>query len=43
MKKQESEVKAEYEKPSLNKHENLRELTFDCVDWNCSVTVPPAP
>ena len=32
-----------YEKPVLMKHENLRDVTFECPDWQCSVTVPAAP
>ena len=36
-------MKKAYEKPALVKHENLREITFECPDWQCSVTVPGAP
>lgn len=32
-----------YEKPELKRHENIIELTFECANWQCSVTVPPAP
>lgn len=32
-----------YEKPALAKHENLKEITFECPAWQCSVTVPPPP
>jgi hypothetical protein len=32
-----------YEKPELVKHENLKDLTFECANWQCSVVVPPAP
>ena len=32
-----------YVTPVLVKHENLREITFECPDWQCSVTVPPPP
>ncbi|MHB8859749.1 MAG: hypothetical protein ACYC6Z_09765 [Thermoleophilia bacterium] len=32
-----------YEKPALVKHENLKEITFECPAWQCSVTVPPPP
>lgn len=32
-----------YEKPVLTKHNNLRDLTFECPEWSCSVTVPPPP
>lgn len=34
---------ASYEKPVLTKHENVRDLTFECPDWQCSVVVPPPP
>lgn len=30
-----------YQKPVLTKHENLKDLTFECLDWQCSVAVPP--
>ena len=33
--------KKHYTKPVLTKHENLRDLTFECPNWQCSVTVPP--
>jgi hypothetical protein len=32
-----------YAKPGLVKHENLKDITFECPNWQCSVTVPPAP
>jgi hypothetical protein len=32
-----------YVRPVLVKHENLQEITFECPEWQCSVTVPPAP
>lgn len=32
-----------YVKPQLAKGSNLKEITFECPDWQCSVTVPPAP
>lgn len=35
--------KSPYEKPALTKHENLKDLTFECPDWQCSVVVPPPP
>ena len=31
------------EKPCLLRHDNLKEITFECPAWQCSVTVPPAP
>ncbi len=33
-------AKAIYSKPLLVKHSNLKEITFDCVNWQCSVAVP---
>lgn len=32
-----------YVQPVLVKLENLREVTFECANWQCSVVVPPAP
>ncbi len=32
-----------YVKPALTRHDNLKEITFECPQWQCSVTVPPAP
>jgi hypothetical protein len=32
-----------YIKPELVRHENLKEITFECPSWQCSVVVPPAP
>ncbi len=37
------QAKASYQKPKLTRHANLKELTFECANWSCSVTVPPAP
>jgi hypothetical protein len=35
--------KMSYEKPVLTRHENLKDITFECPNWQCSVTVPPEP
>jgi len=35
--------KHEYVKPEIVKLENLKEITFECPAWQCSVTVPPPP
>lgn len=35
--------KQAYEKPALIKQDNLKDITFECPDWQCSVIVPPAP
>jgi len=32
-----------YAKPELTRHDNLKEITFECPQWQCSVTVPPPP
>ncbi|MCL4474552.1 MAG: lasso RiPP family leader peptide-containing protein [Actinobacteria bacterium] len=32
-----------YEKPVLASLGNVKELTFECPAWQCSVTVPPPP
>lgn len=32
-----------YEKPRLSRHENVKALTFECPDWQCSVVVPSPP
>lgn len=37
------ETRETYAKPVLVKHSNLREITFECPEWQCSVTVPPPP
>lgn len=34
---------ASYQKPVLTKHANLKDMTFECPDWQCSVVVPPPP
>lgn len=36
-------ARASYEKPVLTKHENLKDITFECPNWQCSVVVPPPP
>ena len=33
-------VKMSYEKPVLTKHENLKDISFECTEWQRSVTVP---
>lgn len=32
-----------YVKPAFRKVQNLRDITFECPAWQCSVVVPPAP
>ena len=32
-----------YAKPQLVKHACLKNITFECPDWQCSVAVPGAP
>lgn len=33
----------EYAKPELAKLDNLKDITFECAGWQCSVTVPGEP
>lgn len=33
----------EYSKPALVRLDNLKDITFECPQWQCSVTVPPPP
>lgn len=35
--------KMTYSKPMLKKIDNIKNITFDCVDFNCSIVVPPEP
>lgn len=37
------ETREPYAKPELMKHDNLKEITFECPEWQCSVVVPPPP
>ncbi|MFA6000960.1 MAG: hypothetical protein WC828_02480 [Thermoleophilia bacterium] len=32
-----------YAKPELVKRDNLKDITFECPQWQCSVVVPPPP
>ena len=32
-----------YVKPEVREHYNLKDITFECPQWQCSVTVPPPP
>ena len=38
-----SDHREPYASPRLVKHANLKDITFECPDWQCSVTVPGAP
>ncbi|MHB1389768.1 MAG: hypothetical protein ACYCXF_00815 [Thermoleophilia bacterium] len=38
-----SDHREPYAKPELVKHDNLKDITFECPNWQCSVTVPPPP
>jgi len=33
--------KSKYSKPVLVKLDNLRDITFDCPNFSCSIYVPP--
>lgn len=35
--------KRDYNKPVLVKLENIKRITSECPDWQCSVTVPGPP
>jgi hypothetical protein len=41
--KEKTEKRETYAKPALVKHDNLKDITFECPDWQCSVTVPGPP
>jgi len=32
-----------YTKPALTRYGNIKDVTFECPNWQCSVTVPPPP
>ena len=36
-------LRTSYERPVLTKHENLKDVTLECPEWQCSVVVPPPP
>ena len=38
-----SDHREPYAKPELTRHDNLKDITFECPAWQCSVTVPPPP
>ncbi len=38
-----SAEKDSYVKPRLVALANLKEVTRECANWQCSVVVPPAP
>lgn len=35
--------KMNYQKPLLTKLDNIRDITLDCPEFNCSIEVPPPP
>jgi len=35
--------KSDYEKPVLKRLDNIKDITFDCVGFSCSIAVPPPP
>lgn len=37
------ERKETYSKPELVRIANLKAITAECPNWQCSVTVPPPP
>jgi len=38
-----SDHREPYAKPELVRHDNLKDITFECPAWQCSVVVPPPP
>lgn len=36
-----SDKREPYVSPELVKHENLKDVTFECDGWSCSIAVPP--
>jgi len=36
-------TKETYVKPEITRLENLKDITFECPQWQCSVVVPPPP
>jgi hypothetical protein len=32
-----------YAKPEIARIGNLKDVTFECPEWQCSVIVPPPP
>lgn len=41
MSDQKKHCREPYVKPELSIHDNLRKITFECPEWQCSVVVPP--
>lgn len=39
----ETQTRKSYTKPVLAKLNSLKEITFTCPAWQCSVIVPPPP
>jgi len=39
----ENEKRHGYSSPELTRLENIKELTFECPNWQCSVVVPAPP
>jgi hypothetical protein len=37
------DIRQPYAKPELVRHENLKDVTFECANWQCSVVVPKQP
>lgn len=38
-----SPKKSNYEKPMLTRLDNLKEITLECPEFQCSIAVPPPP
>lgn len=40
---EQNDCREAYVKPELSVHDNLRDITYECPQWQCSVVVPPPP
>ena len=36
-------IKETYAKPEITRLACIKDITFECPEWQCSVTVPPPP
>lgn len=38
-----TDAREPYAKPELIRQTSLKDITFECPEWQCSVVVPPPP
>jgi hypothetical protein len=43
MQEKRSKGDSAYLKPELIVHDNLKDITYECPNWQCSVVVPSPP